>query len=134
MKTKVNKIVSLAAICGLVLSANTQAAIILGAATYTGSSGQTTSANDSPFFSTFGTITTHDPDAGIGETTSVYDFRRLTASVATGFGDTYFFLEDVQDGQLDTPGVSYTGPLARTGDGINGSNNGGSNTDDVAED
>tara|TARA_B110000908_G_scaffold73526_1_gene88618 strand:- start:907 stop:1686 length:780 start_codon:yes stop_codon:yes gene_type:complete len=117
-------------------AATTNAATYLGTDTYTGYSDQATSANDSPFSSIFGTISQQDPDGGVGETTSVYDFRGLTSTVAAASSDTYFFLEDVQDGQFDTPGVSFSGGgvVARTADGRNSSNNGGSNTDNVAED
>jgi len=137
MKTTINKVLPLAAIGGLFLAGSTQAATYLGTGIYTGYSGQTTSANDSPFFSTFGAISLQDPNGETGEvdTTGRHDFRGLTSTVAVA-GSTYFFLEDVQDGQLDTPGVDYigSGVIARTNGGINGSNNGTSNTDNVAED
>jgi hypothetical protein len=110
-----------------------QAATIAGTATYTGYSGQATSANDSPFFATFGAITTQDPNL-VSETTSIYDFRGLTATVANGSGDTYFFLEDVQDGQMDTPGATYSSGAARvSGASLNGSAT-SSYTDNVLED
>ncbi len=73
----------------------------------------------SPFFATFGAITNQDPNP-ISETTSVYDYRGLTATVSTGA--TYFFLEDFEDGQLDSPGLSFSGAgTVRTTDGRNGS-------------
>jgi hypothetical protein len=123
-----------ACVLGFALTSASQAATYVGSGIYTGYSGQATSANDSPFASIFGAISQQDPDGGVGETTSVYDFRGLPSTVA--LGATYFFLEDVQDGQFDTPGASISGVdvLARSGDGRKGSNNGGSNTGNVAKD
>jgi len=87
---------------------------------------------NSPFFSTFGALSELDGVGTPAEATSVYDFRALTATVATD--STYFFLEDLQDGQFDTPGATLTATHVRTGDGINGSTNSRSNADNVAED
>jgi len=88
----------------------------------------------SPFASTFGALTTQDPNS-IAETTSVYDFRGLTAAPVPG--SDYFFLEDFTDGQFDTPGATLSASLGmftpRTDDGRNGSQS-SSFTDNVDED
>ena len=90
----------------------------------------------SPFSSVYGAISQQDPDGGVGETTSLHDFRGLAATPTPG--QTYFFLEDFTDGQFDVPGVTVSASLGtfvpRTNDGRNGSNNGGANTDNVDED
>ncbi|MEJ6699780.1 MAG: PEP-CTERM sorting domain-containing protein [Akkermansiaceae bacterium] len=131
-----NKLIKLFATTGLLagfVGTSVSAATLLGTATYTGYSGQATSAADSPFFSTFGAIFQQDPNL-VPETTSIYDFRGLTATVANGSGDTYFFLEDVQDGQMDTPGATYSSGAARVnGTSLNGSDS-SQYTDNVLED
>lgn len=101
-------------------------------ATYISPGTYTSYDADSPFASTFGALTQQDPN-NVTEVTSVYDFRGLTASVAAD--SSYFFLEDFSDGQFDVIGAtSSTIDFIRTYDGINSSNNGGSNTDNIVED
>lgn len=54
------------------------------------------------------------------ETTSLPDFRGLSSSVNANA--TYFFLEDMEDGQFDVPGATYAGNgQIRTESGRNGS-------------
>ena len=94
----------------------------------------------SPFAALFGAISQQDVDGGTGETvsgvdltsTNYYDFRGLGASVVAG--ETYFFLEDVQDGQIDAPGLTVNGLTARTENGRSGSQSSGNNCDSVDED
>jgi hypothetical protein len=89
---------------------------------------------DGPFETTFGALSLLDGAGTPAEvTTSIYDFRGLASSVTTN--TTYFFLEDWQDGQSDSVGLTITGnQQARTNNGRNGSQNSGGNTDSVAED
>lgn len=97
-----------------------------------------TGYSDSPFQSVFGAVSLQDL---VDETTvvpafsnpvSVYDFRGLSATVATN--STYFFLEDFQDGQLDATGLVGTAfREVRTNNGRNGSTGSGF-TDSVLED
>ena len=94
-------------------------------------------SNISPFSATFGSLTSFDGGAPGGDavgTTTYHDFRGLSATATAG--QTYFFLEDYQDGLANSPGVSYTaGGGPRTDDGRNGSANAGAvNTDSVDED
>jgi len=116
----------------LVGASVSHAATFASTDTYTGYSGQATAANNSPFFSVFGNISQQDPN-NIAETTSVYDFRGLSSSVSAG--ESYFFLEDLQDGQFDVIGATLTTvDEIRTEDGVNGSIDRGNNADNVAED
>ncbi len=110
-------------------AATTKAATIV----YNGGSLYGGYAADSPFASTFGALSLLDGAGTPAETTSVYDFRGLASSVTSN--TTYFFLEDWQDGQSDSVGLTITGnQQARTNNGRNGSQNSGANTDSVAED
>ena len=79
--------------------------------------------NISPFattFGLFGEVTERDGSGTPAETTSLPDFRGLSSSVNANA--TYFFLEDMEDGQFDVPGATYAGNgQIRTESGHNGS-------------
>ncbi len=92
-------------------------------------------ANISPFASTFGSLTSFDGGSPGGSAVgpTYHDFRGLSATATAG--QTYFFLEDYQDGLANSPGVTYgVGGGPRTDNGRNGSANAGANTDSVDED
>lgn len=92
-------------------------------------------ATISPFSTIFGTISEQDlvVESGFSLNTPSYDFRGLSATVPT-VGQTYFFLEDLQDGQFDVPGATLTADEIRTNDGRNGSVSKGGNADSIDED
>ena len=92
------------------------------------------SPNTSDFSTTFGQLSLLDAPGGPAELdVSVHDFRGLVFPV--GADQTYFFLEDFQDGQIDAPGVTVTGNITgvRIDGGINGAIN-DSGMDGVDED
>jgi hypothetical protein len=91
-------------------------------------------ATVSPFSTIFGAISEQDltVESGFTLNTPSYDFRGIAASVTAG--QTYFFLEDVQDGQFDSPGAILAAAQVRTNDGRNGSTNSGGNADSIDED
>ena len=139
MKQTQNTTIALAAATAALLSilGSTASAAIVSVEPYHAYSDTAQGAGTiSPFSSVYGAISQQDPDGGVGETTSLHDFRGLAATPTPG--QTYFFLEDFTDGQFDVPGVAVSASLGtfepRTNDGRNGSNNGGANTDNVDED
>jgi len=78
-------------------------------------------ANISPFAAAFGSLMELDAAGGPAEPdVSLPDFRGLHSSVAAN--STYFFLEDMEDGQFDVPGATLTSNgHIRTESGRNGS-------------
>ena len=92
-------------------------------------------ATISPFSTIFGAISEQDVTVESGFSLDIpsYDFRGLSATVPAA-GQTYFFLEDIQDGQFDVPGATLTSSQVRTNNGRNGSTNSGGNADSIDED
>jgi hypothetical protein len=77
-------------------------------------------ATISPFAAIFGAISEQNPNGDAGEVDiPSYDFRGLTATVVPD--QSYFFLEDFEDGQFDVPGATPNALTIRTNDGRNGS-------------
>jgi len=92
-----------------------------GPGTYQAYDDPAAGANISPFAAIFGPIVNLDDPGGPAETTSVHDFRGLSFPPS----GQYFYLEDFQDGQYDSPGATVSGNISavRIDGGINGAAN-----------